>query len=40
VQNVYNRNNSVDLTYSYDYAQKAKVSGIPLLAILGFKAEY
>jgi TonB family protein len=40
VQNVYNRNNSLDLTYSYDYSENAKVKGLPLLAIVGFKAEY
>lgn len=40
VQNVYNRNNSIDVTYSYDYSEKAKVKGMPLLAIVGFKAEY
>jgi TonB family protein len=40
VQNVYNRNNSIDVSYSYDYSEKAKVRGIPLLAIVGFKAEY
>ena len=40
VQNIYNRNNSLDLTYSYDYRQSTKVQGLPLLAIVGFKAEY
>lgn len=40
VQNVYNRNNATDLTYSYNYQQSDKVKGLPLIAIVGFKAEY
>jgi len=40
VQNVYNRNNATDLAYSYDFRKSDKVSGLPLLAIVGIKAEY
>jgi outer membrane receptor protein involved in Fe transport len=40
VQNVYNHNNSVGLAYNYDYSQHGKVKGLPVLPVLGFKAEY
>ena len=40
VQNVYNRKNSVSLAYNYDYASKKTVGALPLVTILGFKAEY
>ena len=37
VQNVYNRRNPEGVSYSYDYAQSAPVSGLPILPILGLK---
>ena len=40
VQNVYNHNNAVSVAYNYDYSKSGKVSAVPILPILGFKAEY
>jgi outer membrane receptor for ferrienterochelin and colicin len=40
VQNVYNRKNSVSLAYNYDYSSKKTVGALPIVTILGFKAEY
>jgi TonB family protein len=40
VQNVYNHRNSISLAYNYDYSKSGKVGGLPLVTILGFKAEY
>jgi len=40
VQNVYNYDNSESLAYNYDYSKSGKVSSIPILPIVGFKAEY
>ncbi len=40
VQNVYNRDNSAAVAYNYDYSKSGKVSALPILPVLGFKAEY
>jgi hypothetical protein len=40
VQNVYNASNPVSLTYSYNYAQQSTVNGLPILPILGLRAEF
>ncbi len=39
VQNVYNRQNQEGLVYSYDYARSEPAAGLPLLPILGLRAE-
>lgn len=40
VQNAYNRKNGVDVAYNFDYSKSGKVSSIPILTIVGVKAEY
>jgi len=40
VQNVYNYNNSSAIAYNYDYSKSGKVGAVPLLPIVGIKAEY
>jgi TonB family protein len=40
VQNVTNRKNPVAVSYNYDYSESAKASGVPLLTIVGVRADY
>jgi TonB family protein len=40
VQNVYNRRNPEGLTYSYDFRETAVQQGLPVLPILGLRAEF
>jgi TonB family protein len=40
VQNVYNHKNAVSMAYNFDYSKSGKTTGVPLLTILGLKAEY
>lgn len=39
VQNVYNRENTEDIGYNYDYSQSKPVPGLPILPILGVRGE-
>jgi outer membrane receptor protein involved in Fe transport len=39
VQNVYNRQNSEDIGYNYDYSEVDTVPGLPFLPILGVRGE-
>jgi hypothetical protein len=39
VQNVYNRENSEDIGYNYDFSQNKPVPGLPILPILGLRGE-
>ena len=40
VQNVYNRSNQEGWSYRYDYLDKTPATGLPILPILGAKAEW
>ncbi len=40
VQNVYNRANPEGWQYSFDYGQRASLTGLPILPILGLKGEW
>jgi TonB family protein len=40
IQNVYNRGNQEGWSYSYDFSQRAPATGLPILPILGLKAEW
>ena len=40
VQNVYNRANPEGWQYNYDYSQRARLTGLPVLPILGLKGEW
>ncbi len=40
VQNVTNRKNAVAVRYNYDYSESAKAAGLPLLTIVGLRADY
>jgi TonB family protein len=40
VQNIYNRANQEGWQYSFDYRQKTAATGLPILPILGAKAEW
>ena len=40
VQNVYNRGNQEGWQYSFDYTQRAVLTGLPILPILGLKGEW
>ena len=40
LQNVYNRQNPEGLMYNFNYRQSKPQSGLPLLSILGIRAEY
>ncbi|HEX9051079.1 MAG TPA: TonB family protein [Anaeromyxobacter sp.] len=40
VQNVYNRANPEGWQYNYDYSQRARLTGLPILPILGLKGEW
>jgi len=39
VQNVYNRENTEDIGYNYDFSQSKPVPGLPILPILGIRGE-
>jgi TonB family protein len=39
VQNVYNRENTEDVGYNYDFSQRDTVPGLPILPILGLRGE-
>ncbi|HVZ31881.1 MAG TPA: TonB family protein [Polyangiaceae bacterium] len=39
VQNVYNRKNTEDISYNYDYSQSKPLPGLPLLPVLGLRGE-
>lgn len=39
VQNVYNRKNTEDISYNYDYSQSKPLAGLPILPILGLRGE-
>jgi hypothetical protein len=40
LQNVYNRSNPEGLTYSYDYRESEVQQGLPILPILGLRADF
>jgi TonB family protein len=40
VQNVTNRQNVEDVSYNYDYTQRGYVSGLPILPVLGVRADF
>jgi hypothetical protein len=40
VQNLYNARNSQNINYSFDYRQKQKIRGLPVLPTIGLKGEF
>jgi TonB family protein len=40
IQNIYNRTNPEGVEYSYDFSQKQYSQGLPILPIVGLRAEY
>jgi hypothetical protein len=40
IQNVLNSKNTETVDYSYDYSQRRDITGLPLLASIGFKGEF
>lgn len=40
ILNIYNSGNSQNIEYSYDYSQKKKVRGLPILPTIGLKGEF
>jgi hypothetical protein len=40
VQNAYNRLNPEGYFYSYDYRDRAQISGLPIIPSLGVKGEF
>ena len=40
IQNVYNYRSAELWNYSYDYSQRARISGLPFLPVLGLKGEF
>lgn len=40
ILNIYNSENSQNIEYSYDYSEKKKVRGLPILPTLGLKGEF
>ena len=40
MQNIYNRKNVEQMQYSYDFSESARVTGLPLIPALGFRAEW
>jgi hypothetical protein len=40
VQNIYIASNPVSITYSYNFTQSAYVNGLPILPIIGLRAEF
>ena len=39
-QNVYNSKNPTDYNYNYNYRQKRPTQGMPLIPIIGMRAEF
>ncbi|HEU4578202.1 MAG TPA: TonB-dependent receptor, partial [Polyangiaceae bacterium] len=39
VQNAYNRKNTEDISYNYDYSQHKQAQGLPILPVLGIRGE-
>jgi TonB family protein len=39
VQNVYNRKNTEDISYNYDYSEHKQAQGLPILPVLGIRGE-
>jgi hypothetical protein len=40
ILNIYNSENSQNIEYSYDYSEKKKVRGLPILPTIGLKGEF
>jgi TonB family protein len=40
IQNIYNRRNPEGVSYSFDYAEKERFSGLPIIPNFGIKAEF
>lgn len=40
IQNILNSSNSSNISYSYDYSEKDKVRGLPILPTIGVKGEF
>ncbi|MDD9935470.1 MAG: TonB-dependent receptor, partial [Myxococcales bacterium] len=40
IQNIYNRANPEGFQYSFDYTERQKAQGLPIVPILGLRAEY
>jgi hypothetical protein len=40
VQNVTNRRNPEDIVYNFDYTQQGYITGLPILPVLGARAEW
>ena len=40
VQNIFNHSNQEGWLYSFDYRQRTPATGLPILPILGVKAEW
>jgi hypothetical protein len=39
VQNAYNRKNTENISYNYDFSESKPLAGLPLLPILGLRGE-
>jgi hypothetical protein len=39
VQNAYNRKNTEDISYNYDFSQHKQAQGLPILPVLGIRGE-
>ncbi|MEY4550216.1 MAG: hypothetical protein RL685_6411 [Pseudomonadota bacterium] len=39
VQNAYNRNNTEDAAYNYDFSQRKQLQGLPILPVIGIRGE-
>jgi TonB family protein len=39
LQNAYNRRNTEEISYNYDYSKTDKIAGLPLLPVLGIRGE-
>lgn len=40
VQNVFDKKNAEDIAYNYDYRERANITGLPILPVLGARAEW
>ena len=40
IQNVYNRPNPEGIYYNYDFSQSRTAQGLPIVTILGLRAEF
>jgi hypothetical protein len=40
VQNVTNRRNAEDIAYNYNYTNQANITGLPILPVIGARAEW